>query len=230
MTDDGSLIRQQIEYYRARAAEYDEWFLRTGRYDRGEDNKRKWFAEASALREALASSHPRGRILELACGTGIWTEQLMPHAEKLVAVDVSPESIEINRQRLADDRVEYVHADLFAWRPSERFDFVFFSFWLSHIPSSRFDTFWKTIGDSVRPGGTVFFIDSLPAQESTARDHNPLDCDGRAVRRLNDGREFEIVKVYYDPPKLEKRLADLGWDGYVRTTGQFFLYGCFAYE
>jgi demethylmenaquinone methyltransferase/2-methoxy-6-polyprenyl-1,4-benzoquinol methylase len=37
---DESTLKEQIEYYRARAAEYDEWHLRTGRYDRGEDHRR----------------------------------------------------------------------------------------------------------------------------------------------------------------------------------------------
>lgn len=226
MTDDESLIRQQIEYYQARASEYDEWFLRIGRYDRGEENRRQWFAETAALRDALAVSQPHGKILELACGTGIWTALLAPHAEKLLAIDASPEAISINRERVADDRVDYLCADLFTWRPTERFDFVFFSFWLSHIPPARFDDFWKTIHDATHPGGGVFFVDSLPVQESTAQDHEPLDRDGRAVRKLNDGRQFEIVKIYYDPPKLEQRLNNMGWDGYIRTTGRFFLYGC----
>ena len=29
------ILQEQIDYYRARAAEYDEWFNRQGRYDRG---------------------------------------------------------------------------------------------------------------------------------------------------------------------------------------------------
>ena len=64
-----NLIEQQIEYYRARASEYDEWFLRQGRYDRGEAHKKQWFAEVAQLREALAEFEPRGDLLELACGT-----------------------------------------------------------------------------------------------------------------------------------------------------------------
>ena len=80
--DEESLIQQQIEYYRARSSEYDEWFLRTGRYDRGDEHRKQWFAEVTGVHKALESSNPAGNILELACGTGLWTKHLVPHAGK----------------------------------------------------------------------------------------------------------------------------------------------------
>ena len=228
MTIEDSLIKQQTEYYRARAAEYDEWFLRIGRYDRGEEHSRQWFAEVEVVRKALESSKPGGKILELACGTGLWTKHLVSNATKLTAVDVSPEAIEMNRQRVADDRVSYIETDLFSWRPGERFDYVFFGFWLSHVPASRFDDFWAMVRDALNPEGTVFFLDSLLTQDSTATDHASIDRSGCAKRKLNDGREFEIVKVFYEPTELMRRLVKHGWTGYVQGTEQFFLYGCIS--
>ena len=127
MEDDESLTKKQIEYYRARASEYDEWFLRLGRYDRGEDHRRQWFAEVNVVRQALAAHKPHGRVLELACGTGLWTEYLLPQADSVVAVDSSVEALELNRQRLRDERVEYIQADLFGWTPPGHYDFIFFS-------------------------------------------------------------------------------------------------------
>jgi hypothetical protein len=44
-------------------------------------------------------------------------------------------------------------------------------------------------------------------------------------RRLDDGREFQIVKRYYEPTTLTDELASLGFDVRVTTTGEFFLYG-----
>ena len=40
-----SILEEQISYYRARAPEYDEWFLRKGRYDVGADDNQRWHAE-----------------------------------------------------------------------------------------------------------------------------------------------------------------------------------------
>jgi ubiquinone/menaquinone biosynthesis C-methylase UbiE len=224
-TDDESLVKQQIEYYRARASEYDEWVFRKGRYDRGDEHRKQWFDELDIVHKALESSHPGGNILELACGTGIWTERLAPAACRLVAVDVSSEMLDINRRRVNDKRVKYLKADLFSWKPSESFDYIFFGFWLSHIPSSRFDDFWYMINEVLKPKGKVFFVDSMFAQDSTARNHALIERNDRARRKLNDGREFEIVKVFYEPTALERKLNKLGWIGNIKATKQYFLYG-----
>ena len=77
------LLQEQLAYYRARAGEYDEWFLRRGRYDRGAALNERWAAEVAAVEEALARFRPEGRVLELACGTGWWSERLVRTAESL---------------------------------------------------------------------------------------------------------------------------------------------------
>jgi demethylmenaquinone methyltransferase/2-methoxy-6-polyprenyl-1,4-benzoquinol methylase len=220
------VLAEQIAYYRARAGEYDEWFLRQGRYDQGPELNRQRFAEVAEVQAVLERHAPYGRVLELACGTGWWTEQLAHHAERIMAVDASPEVIEINRQRVQRAKVTYDIADLFAWKPRERYDLVFFSFWLSHVPSERFAPFWELVRAALVPGGRVFFIDSRYAQTSTARDQ-PLEGIHAVTlqRRLNDGREFRIVKVFYAPDELSHRLHSVGWDIQIATTSSYFLYG-----
>jgi len=219
------ILQEQLEYYRARAHEYDEWFLRQGRYDRGSEHRAAWFSEVGEVQAALNRELQSGEVLELACGTGLWTQHLARQHARVVAVDASPEVIEINRQRAHSDVVEYVVADLFTWQPETRFDAVFFGFWLSHVPQNEFGRFWAKVGASLKPKGRVFLVDSLLDQASTARDHAPLDQSGVVQRRLNDGREYRIVKVFYEPADLERRLVSLGWRGWVRSSGQFFLYG-----
>ena len=97
------LIQQQIDYYRVRAGEYDEWFLRRGRYDHGPEMNQKWFDQVEEVQRALDAFRPVGQVVELACGTGLWTGQLARHAECVIAVDASPEVIEVNRERLQSD-------------------------------------------------------------------------------------------------------------------------------
>jgi demethylmenaquinone methyltransferase/2-methoxy-6-polyprenyl-1,4-benzoquinol methylase len=223
--DDDTILRTQLEYYRRRAPEYDEWFLRQGRYDRGEEHRRRWFAEVASVREALAEAGPAGAILELACGTGLWTELLVREATSLLAVDGSEAMLKINEERVADTRIHYLKADLFDWQPDRVFDFIFFGFWLSHVPRSKLDSFWQLVSNALTPAGKVFFIDSAFTQESTARDHDAVGRGGRVTRKLNDGRQFEIVKEFYAPRELERDLRKRGWSGYVRATGEFFIYG-----
>ena len=226
-TDDTPLLAAQIAYYRARAPEYDEWWLREGRYDRGASVNMQWANERTALASALERFRPAGRVLELACGTGIWTEKLFPFAAQLTAVDSSPEMLALNAARLKSARVRYVTADLFRWRPDGQFDTVFFSFWLSHVPPERFDSFWRMVCDCLAPGGRVFFVDSLRNPTSTAIDNAlPKEPTTMLQRRLNDGREFQIYKVFYAPDELELRLRELGWQMEIRRTERFFIHGC----
>ena len=158
---DPDIVGQQISYYRARALEYDEWFFRQGRHDRGEEWNRAWFFEVEDVREDLSRFRPAGEVLELACGTGLWTAQLARYADHITAVDASPEVLKLNRDRLQDDKVRYVRADLFEWRPDATYDVVFFGFWLSHVTPERFGAFWDTVRSVLKPGGRVFFVDSL---------------------------------------------------------------------
>jgi hypothetical protein len=122
------------------------------------------------------------------------------------------------------DHVDYQLANIFDSPDVAAANFVFFAFWLSHVPRSRFEAFWRFVRRSLRPGGRVFFIDSLPEPTSTAVDHM-LDDTGEVRRRLNDGREFNIVKLFYEPTGLASMLADLGWRSDVRSTGTYFMYG-----
>jgi SAM-dependent methyltransferase len=218
-------LGEQVSYYRARATEYDEWWLRQGRYDRGPELNDLWRSEVEEVRRALESFGPAGNVLELACGTGIWTAELVRYAERITAVDASPEVLEINRHRVGTERVRHVRADLFDWEPDVLYDVVFFGFWLSHVPPERFDYFWSLVRSALGPGGRFFFVDSLPSGASSAKDHPPGEPDGITLRKLNDGREFRIYKVFHDPGELEARLDHLGWDARVRATENYFIHG-----
>jgi demethylmenaquinone methyltransferase/2-methoxy-6-polyprenyl-1,4-benzoquinol methylase len=218
------ILDEQMAYYRARAAEYDEWFFRRGRHDLGPEHRRLWFDEVAQLEAALAQAGPVGDVLELACGTGIWTQRLASTATRLTAVDASAEVIAFNRARVADAKVTYLQTDIFRWQPPARHDFIFFGFWLSHVPADQFEPFWNLVRSALRPGGKVFFVDSQATPEGTPRNAE-TGQDEIIERRLNDGRLFRIVKIFHDPRALAARLAELGWAADVRATPRFFIHG-----
>jgi SAM-dependent methyltransferase len=223
------VLNDQIAYYRARAGEYDEWWFRTGRYDRGADFNAQWHAETAAVEAALGSwlaARRPANVLELACGTGLFTRLIAPRVARLTAVDASIEVIEINRARVGADSADYVQADLFAWRPTQRYDAIFFSFWLSHVPDGRFAAFWELVAAALAPGGAVYLIDSAFDPTSTAKDHVlPGREAGIVTRKLNDGREFSIVKVFHQPAALGAKLEPLGWEADLSQTSRYFIYG-----
>jgi demethylmenaquinone methyltransferase/2-methoxy-6-polyprenyl-1,4-benzoquinol methylase len=226
---DGGILQDQIDYYRARAGEYDEWWFRTGRYDRGREFNARWRAEVDAIEAALDAWLTARRpqtILELACGTGLFTRRLAPRVAHITAVDASPEVLAINRSRVAAANVDYVEADVFSWRPAARYDAVFFSFWLSHVPEERFAAFWANVAGVLAPGGAAYLIDSAFDPTSTAKDHVLPERDaGIVTRRLNDGREFRIVKLFWEPRALAARLSALGWSATLAQTPSYFIHG-----
>ncbi len=230
-----NILQEQIQYYRERAAEYDQWFFRQGRYDRGEQHRQQWFAEITevetALRSTLQAMKPSGNILELACGTGLWTQHLASWATHLTAVDAAPEVIALNQQRLSSTTsapsisisIDYIVADLFNWHPLQQFDFIFFGFWLSHVPREKFVDFWQMVRGALKPQGRVFFVDSLFNQASTAQNHLALHQEGYSERSLNDGRTYQVVKIFYEPTQWQALLEGLAWSGSVQQTQNYFL-------
>ena len=95
-----NVLKEQINYYCARADEYDDWFYRQGKYDHGEELNRQWFSEVNIVREALHQIGPVERALELASGTGVWTAELVKVAQHVTAIDASVEMITISQHKL----------------------------------------------------------------------------------------------------------------------------------
>ena len=197
-----------------------------GRYDHGPETNARWFSDVAEAHAALDHFKPTGDVVEFACGTGLWTERLLGDVMSVTAIDGSQEMLELCQTRVADPRVRYLQADLFAWEPERTYDACFFSFWLSHVPEERFQEFWAKVRRAVRSEGRVFFIDSLRHDLASAVDHElPEPENPVMLRRLADGRGYHIVKRFYEPQALQQRLASLGWNAQVQTTGEFFIYG-----
>jgi SAM-dependent methyltransferase len=223
-TDRASQATALIDYYQARAAEYDDWYLRRGRYERGAIHDAAWNAELDAAGRWLDALPLSGRIVELAAGTGWWSPLLAAKGE-LSMFDAAPAPLERARERLVAHRLRaHLHVrDAWAEPEPPPADALFTGFWLSHVERDRLIPFLELVGRWLRPGGRFAAIDSRPDPASGASDH-PAPADDLAVRRLGDGREFTIVKVFYERDELELALGAAGFhDIRIETTGRFFL-------
>ena len=216
---------EMLAYYEARAPEYDDWYLRRGRYERGPIHDAAWNAELDVAGRWLDGLPIGGDIVELAAGTGWWSPLLAVKGD-LSLYDGNPGPLDRARERLVAHRLRaHLHVrDAWA-EPDRAVDAVFAGFWLSHVPRARLDAFLAIVRRWLKPGGVFAFIDSLPDPQSSAADH-PTPAGDLSVRRLADGREFTVVKVYYEPGELEAALSEVGFDdATVTTTGRFFLTG-----
>jgi demethylmenaquinone methyltransferase/2-methoxy-6-polyprenyl-1,4-benzoquinol methylase len=208
-----ALLAEQLTYYRALAPEYGQTTIPGVPPDEKASG-------GDALLTALDELCPRGDVLELACEPGTWTPFLLRHAERLTAVDAAPEMLALAAEKVGENRVRFLRADVFGWKPDRRYDVVSFGFWLSHVPLERFDAFWGLIRRCLKPNGRVAFADDghrAPDEFDRGKSSSVI------ARRLNDGTGFRAVKVPHTPRELEERLHNLGWSITVRyVSGPFF--------
>lgn len=222
----GMSVSEELRaYYAARAGEYDDWFLRKGRYSRGVIADAAWAADMDTATLWLDAQPLSGEIVELAAGTGWWSP-LLAQKGALWMYDLNEEPLEFARQRLlAHGLAAHLHVrDAWA-EPDRQVDGLFCGFWLSHVPRVRLGEFLAICRRWLKPGGRLAFIDSRRDQESGAIDH-PQPQDDLSVRKLDDGREFTIVKVYWEPEELERALIAAGFkEPKVTMTSRFFVLG-----
>lgn len=205
------ILAEQAAYYAAGAASY---------LDKGLN-----LPGGDELDAALDEFRPGGSVLELACGPGVWTARVLRHAADVTAVDASAEMIAIAAARVDIERVRFIQADLFSWRPDRRYDAVVFGFWLSHVPPTRFESFWSLVADCLAPAGRVFFADDAyrTPGELVAGPSSPV-----ISRQLDDGTGYRLLKVPHRPADLERQLRGLGWDIAVTPTAGPFYWGAGA--
>ena len=200
-----ALVAEQVAYYRAHAPDYDVACL-----------GRDWDRCIEELPIA-------GDVLELACGTGHGTPLLAARARSVTALDAAPEALALARRRVQGPPVEFIEADVFAWEPSRRFDTVFFAFWLTHVPSTRFAAFWSMVGRAL--AGWVGLLHRRPRPGTGQRTIRAGPGGPGGLAPLRDGSEHRVVKVYYAPDELTARLAELGWSAEIRETSTPLLVG-----
>jgi SAM-dependent methyltransferase len=203
------VLAEQRAYYSALGPQY---------LDQGLD-----LPGGAELTDALDAFRPAGSVLELACGPGVWTPQLLRHASDVTAVDASREMLAIAARSVpSGPPVRFVEADLFTWEPDRRYDVVFMGFWLSHVPAERFESFFGRVAAALAPRGRVFFADD---GYRTPDELIEGPASSTIQRRTPDGTAYRIVKVPHDPAELERRLRALGWDITVTPTAGPFFWG-----
>ncbi len=190
-------------YYAARAAEYDRVYAKPERQD-----------DLRRLRAWLPPWFAGRRVLEIACGTGYWTQFIAPVARAVVGLDAAAETLVLARQRPGNERVEFIVGD--AYRPHADggpFDAAFAGFWFSHVPRSRRIEFLAGLRDALGPGATVVLLDNRFVAGSS-QPISASDDDGNTyqTRTLDDGTRHRVLKNFPTQAELEASIAGLGRD------------------
>ena len=186
-----------VEYYAARAREYDEIYRKPERQE-----------DLGRLRELVREELRGLEVLEVACGTGYWTE-VLAEAGSVVAADVNEAVIEIARGRsLAEGRVQFLIGDAYRLPVrAGRFSGGLAAFWWSHVPKTRLEEFLGGFFDKLRTGAKFILMDNNYVEGSSTRiDRRDREGNTYQKRRLKDGTETEVLKNFPAAAELELEL------------------------
>lgn len=195
------------KYYSNRAGEYEKI------YNRNDDTRQK---EQYAIKEKIKEVFKDRKVIEIACGTGYWTEIISQVASKLTATDISEETlIEARKKNLEYGKVDLKIAD--AYRLDEiqgEFNAGCANFWFSHIPKHRIKEFIEGFHKRLGKGSVVFMADNVYVKGIGGELISKCDeADTYKIRELANGEKYEILKNYYTKHELdtifEKYTTDL---------------------
>jgi len=196
-------MTQLSDYYRDRAAEYDAVYAKPERQD-----------DLARVRGLLAQL-TRGRVLEIAAGTGYWTQVLSAAAAEVTATDINPETLDVARARqYGPAPVSFLLADAYALQEvAGRFDMAFIGFFWSHVLRADLPRFLGGLHARLGPGATVTVLDNryVPGSSTPVSRATP-EGDTFQRRTLGDGRGFEIVKNFPERDQFTADVAAVGTD------------------
>ena len=181
------------QYYSARAPEYDRLYSKPERQ-----------ADLRAIEHWLPSLFAGNSIIEVACGTGYWTQFLAPVASEVVAIDASPETLAIAKKRVPANTVQFAVGDAYNLSSgSQKFAGAFAGFWLSHVPRQSIAAFLQGLHATLNPGARVVFLDNRFVEGSSTPIGKP-DQSGNTyqLRRLQDGSTHRILKNFPSESEL----------------------------
>ena len=185
-----------VDYYRARATEYEQI------YYRDVPKRRQEIADHFKFLEKLAAGKT---VLELACGTGYWTQAAAKNAKEVIATDIAPEMIKEAKTKKYNSLVTFINSDIYDLPfKSAAFDLIIIGFWFSHEPKQNYSKFFEIIKKPLKADGQIWLIDNNPPAEGAKSDFLHSDESGNnfKYRRLDDGEEFSILKNYFSKNEL----------------------------
>ena len=188
-------------YYAARAKEYDQIYAKPERQ-----------ADLRLIEQWLPSRFKDKQVLEIAAGTGYWTQFIAPVAMSVLGLDASAETLQIAQGRPNNTRAQWLVGDAYALpAPVERYDAAFAGFWFSHIPLARQKEFLLGLNKTLQQGARVVMLDNLYVEgNSTPLTESDSEGNTYQQRKLADGSVHRVLKNYPSELELCELVAPFG--------------------
>jgi 2-polyprenyl-3-methyl-5-hydroxy-6-metoxy-1,4-benzoquinol methylase len=202
------------DYYAKRAAEYERIYAKPERQ-----------ADLAALKARIGKMFAGRRVLELACGTGYWTDVIAGSAAQVTALDLNEEVLAVARAKPNASKVSFVRGSAYDIPDlGRRHDALFAGFWWSHVPLEKLDGFIADCLSAVAPGALIAFLDNCYVEgSSTALARRDARGNSYQLRSLDDGSTHEVLKNFPTEGELIQRVSKLGWGANVELLDYYWL-------
>ncbi len=215
MADSRSNAPQLEKYYARRASEYERVYEKAERQD-----------ELEWLRGRIPALFRNRTVLEVACGTGYWTQFIAKSAKKVLACDINEAVLEIAREKpIPRDRVEFFKADAVTLEGVPGgCDAAFAGFWWSHVKRSGIERFVAGLATHLAAGSRVGILDNTYVEGSST----PItrrDSEGNTYqkRKVASGEEYEVLKNFPTADELRAAIAPVAREAHLESLNYYWL-------
>lgn len=203
------LVRDNMmEYYNQRADEYEEIYEGKGPATYPTSVYEKDMQELHQFWEGFGSGH----VFDIGCGTGYWMKEYARNCTRFTFLDQSSRMLQLCGEKTIkygiEEKSEFIEADAteYEFPEEQHFDCAVMGFLLGHFTKFQETIFFEKLRKWMKQGSSFIVIESTWTQKR-ARGEKKEDI---AVRKLEDGRKFQIYKRYFEQGELEQLLEKNG--------------------
>jgi demethylmenaquinone methyltransferase/2-methoxy-6-polyprenyl-1,4-benzoquinol methylase len=202
-------------YYSKRAAEYERIYQKPER-----QRELEW------LRGRIPQLFRARTVLEVACGTGYWTQFIARSAARVHACDINESVLEIAREKpLPAGKVNFFKADAISLEGVPGgCDAAFAGFWWSHVKKSDLAHFVRNLSSRLERGSVVGILDNQYAEgSSTAISRRDAEGNTYQMRKLANGEEYEVLKNFPTAQELADALRPVAREAHLEALTYYWL-------
>ena len=215
MAETHTAAPRMAQYYAKRAAVYEQI------YDKPErQHELEW------LRNRIPEIFRDRTVLEVACGTGYWTQFIARKAARVHACDINEAVLEIARDKpIPPGRVSFFKADAVTLEGVPAgCDAAFAGFWWSHVKKAETARFVANLAAKLEPGSVVAILDNRYAEGSST----PIarrDAEGNTyqMRPLPSGEEYEVLKNFPTADELAAAVRPIAREAQLESLTYYWL-------
>jgi demethylmenaquinone methyltransferase/2-methoxy-6-polyprenyl-1,4-benzoquinol methylase len=215
MSDARTTAPQLETYYSKRAREYEQI------YEKPERQR-----ELAWLRERIPRLYRGRTVLEVACGTGYWTQFIAPVAHHVYAGDINDAVLEIAREKpIAPGKTTFVKADAVTLDGMPAgCNAAFAGFWWSHMKKAVVAQFVANLAQRLAPGSVVGILENAFAPGSSTP-ISRTDAEGNTyqMRKLANGDPYEVLKNFPTATELTEAVRPVAREAHLETLTYYWL-------